>query len=433
MADKVEIYLQNDSGEGWTKSTGWTSMTLSRDKNSLTGRLSVNYFFGYVPQAPVLVDLARGREILVYIQGILAFVGLIDTRRGTGSNGESGRSVSVGPNEYTVTLDARGKTKRLVDSSHTLRANMNNSNSKEVLEKLIEPWGVELDWQAEAQPLNKARFRDGARVIDEIARVALENCHYIFEGRNGDLRVLDGSGTQRGDNLILGQNILSFSAEQSETQAVSNIRVKGQRAESEAWGETAVLPMVREFTSDELAGGTCPIIVQHYGNATDKALERRGMYEGNKRMQQSKQVTVDVFSVDSFTGVPWDIAQIHRVVIPCEGIDTDMECIELTYTCSENQLKTTLRLAPLPTSASLTSGGLLPALSAENLEAASPSISSVTVVGGYPSPWTAGSWTVAQIPVIRTIAQALGNITNSIFNPLSGLRGEDGRPPERLP
>src|SRR5262245_65311303 len=120
-------------------------------------------------------------------------------------------SVSIGPTACTTTTSARGKTKRLIDSTHQHpTTNMLKPTSKEVVEKLIQPWKTMLEWKGEVIKLDKVRFRDGARVVDELQRVALENCYFMYETRDGKLRVTDGvgqSGGQGGDPLILGQNI----------------------------------------------------------------------------------------------------------------------------------------------------------------------------------------------------------------------------------
>ena len=80
-----------------------------------------------------------------------------------GSTEGHGHEISIGPNEYTIHLTARGKTKRLIDSSHQHpTTNMMQPTTKEVVEKLIEPWKTQLDWKAEVIKLDKMRFRDGA-------------------------------------------------------------------------------------------------------------------------------------------------------------------------------------------------------------------------------------------------------------------------------
>ena len=46
-------------------------------------------------------------------------------------------------------------------------------------------------------------------------------------------------GCSGGDPLILGRNILTFSAEQSEDENKLEIKVKGQRSKKEEWDEKA--------------------------------------------------------------------------------------------------------------------------------------------------------------------------------------------------
>ena len=72
---------------------------------------------------------------------------------------------------------------------------MMQPTTKEVVEKLVEPWKIQVEWKAETIKLDKVRFRDGARVIDELHRVALENCYFMYETRDGKLRVTDGVGS----------------------------------------------------------------------------------------------------------------------------------------------------------------------------------------------------------------------------------------------
>lgn len=437
MANPVEIYLGDVDGQGWTKTTGWTSMSLERSKETLTGNLSIDFFYGYVPEKPVQVDAAYGREVLVYIDGWLAFTGIIDGRNGEGSNsdmGGEGRSISIGPNEYSVQITARGKTKQLIDSSHDILTNMNGSNTQEATEKLIAPWAIALDWLADPQTLDKLRFREGARVVDELKRIARENAHYMWEGRDGSLIVRDQSTSDEiGPDLILGQNILTFSATQSESLAKSSIRVRGQRTENTAWGEDAVLPPVIEVVGDDLLANTLrPICVQHYGNATPEALERRALYEANDRTQNSKRVSIDVFGVSTSTGRPWDIGLRHRVVIPPEGIDTALECTGLRFTCTPNDLKTTLTLAPIPVAAKAgQQSGALDNLPEEEIDRIS-SGAAIRYLGQYPAPWSVGQWVVNKVPLVSTLLDQISSAVNRILGGLRSIESVDGKPPERI-
>lgn len=430
--DPVEIFI------GGSKLAGWTEMSLSRKKKDLTGELSVSVFFTYMPKVPVIVNANRGKEITVYIGGHLAFTGAIDARKGTGAKkgaegtddnpeatpdaGGASRSVNIGANEYTVKITARGKTKYLIDSSHQHpTTNMLKPTNQEVLKKLLEPFKIELDWKSKTIKLDKVRFRDGAKVVDEVFRVGSENGHFIYETADGKLRVTDDTGRTSGEALILGENILSFSAEQSEADERSEIKVKGQRTEKGKWGEEAVLK--REKTvKDSSITSIVPYIIQHYGDGTDEALERRAKYEADKRSAESKTLTIEVFHVQSTTGKPWDIGTTHYVEVPPEGIFDEFECTEITYNVNnDKKLSTTLTLSPTPSSGigggsiDASGGGMLSALSSavsflSSLGASRRASAGVTFAPGeYPSPWTGPklSLVVEQPPIVEQVLQAL--------------------------
>lgn len=387
---------------GGSELTTWTEMTLSRSKEEMTGNLSVTIFAGAIPSGPIARAAAAGAEILVYIGGQIAFTGEVDKRKGTGSksgkpgskesdSGKSGTSLStnIGPDEYTIKLTARGKTKTLIDSSHQhSTTNMLKPTTKEVVEKLIEPFKVQLDWKGEAIKLDKVRFRDGARVVDELNRVSVENCYFMYETRDGKLCVTDGVGgqTSGGDPLILGINILEFSAEQSEEEQKSEVKVKGQRSKKDKWGEDALLKTFKSVKNKGIKSFR-PHIVQHNGDADDKTLERRARFEMNARAAKGKKIQIEVFHVQS-QGGPWDIGNMHYVEVPPEGIFDMFECTELTYSVdADKTLKTSLTLSPPPSGGE--GGGF--GLGSINFGTGSArqAQSGISVVAGqFPEPWS---------------------------------------------
>ncbi|MGY3615658.1 phage baseplate assembly protein [Bradyrhizobium sp. USDA 10063] len=405
----------------------WTEMTLQRSKDELTGNLSVTLFAGAMPPTPIARGARVGADIQVYIAGQLAFTGTVDKRQGTGAkhgndgtaadnketHGESSMSVSIGPNEYTIELTARGKTKRLIDSSHQHpTTNMLKPTTKEVVEKLVEPWKTQVEWKGETIKLDKMRFRDGARVVDELHRVAMENCYFMYETRDGKLRVTDGVGADSGgggDALILGQNILSFKAEQSEDEAKSKIKVKGQRSEKKKWGEEALFKTFKEV-QDSWVKDFVPQTVQHYGDGDDKTLERRARFEANKRNSESKKITIEVFHVQSPSGQPWDIGNTHYVEVPPEGIFDVFECTELTYTVQADKvLKTTLVLSPPPSGGAGGGGGGGGGFGLANLnlnmgQARRSQAGVALSADEYPAPWSPPM--LAELPQITLVEAA---------------------------
>jgi len=379
---------------GGKKLEGYTSAKLSRKKRELTGSLTVEVFFTYMPEKPILTEAAAGREILVYVGGHIAFTGTLDRRVGNGSSSKKGGdkevsaeiSRSINKDSYSVTLSARGKTKTLVDASHTHKTtNMLKTDDKKATTELISSFGIKLNWDSDTNELEKVRLRDGAKVIDELLRISVENNHAMFETRKGELKVTNSQNSIRGENLILGDNILSFSSEQGEDDKKTEITVKGQRTKKDVWGKDAIKDTKITLRDSNSSSTTkIPFVVQHYGDATPEALRRRGEFEAHRRNEQAKKVKLDVFHVQSRNGMPWDIGTLHHVSIPPEGIDGDFEVIELEYDVQNDKtLKTSLTLSPPPKKKSSSGLG-----SAANKTPASNKTSST-----YPQNWDAPSLT----------------------------------------
>ncbi len=376
---------------------GWTTFNLTRDKQNLTGNFSVQLFFSYVPDQPVLAQAVRGADCAIYVGGHLALFGSLDRRQGSdaprkGDGFKIARQAQITKSSYTVTLTGRGQTKRLANSSqdHPTSTEL-GAKTKRATQKLIENFGVVLDWRGEDLDMDKIRFRDGIVVSDELRRIAAEYGYHMFETRDGRLRVTDRSGPETGEALVLGDNILEFSASQDEESANSSVKVKGQRTVKKIRGRAAV--QREKVFADKWVGNYSPLIVQHFTDASDKALERRGRFELDQLAAQAKDVTVKVFHVQSRTGAPWDIGQLHEVIVPPEGLADIMECTRLVYNVSaRGELTTTLTLNP-PRSAAATAtpGAALANVAAGgalNTAASGGALNTAASDGRYPDNWS---------------------------------------------
>lgn len=440
MAKPIHIFI------GGQELLGYTELSLERSKDNMTGQAEISVFFGYVPGGPVLSQVVRAQDIMIYVGGHLAFFGKVDKRKGTGAkqgnDGTSGNphhdakgrftsaagdtggkggavSYNIGPNEYTVRISARGQTKYLIDSSHQLGKKYNHigdPTTRTLIEELIEPWGIEVEWMGTEIKIDKRRFRDGARVVDEIQRIATENAYFIYETADGKLRVTDDTARTSGEALVLGDNILSFSAEQSEETANSKITVKGQRTKKDIRGQEAVLNTFKTV-EDKWVKSNIPLVIQHYGDATDEALERRAKFEADKRSSASKTISLEVFHVQARDGSPWDIGQLHYVEIPPEGIYDIFECTGVSYKVqSDKTLSTTLTLSPPPSQGAGASGigGFLSALPAILPAYVNPGTGRRAAAGNgeFPDPWTSPDLTV--LPVVEEVASLFTGVLQTL-------------------
>lgn len=430
---------------GGSELTEYTDATLQRSKDELTGTLTVSLFMSNMPSAPVMTAATPSAEIMVYVGDNLAFNGKVDRRRGTGAKhgddgtkeseatGEPSRSSNIGPDEYTVQITARGKTKQFVDSAHKHKTtNILRPSTRDVVDVLMEGSDVELEWLATEIKLDKVRLRDGAVIVDELQRVGNENAYFIYENREGNLRVTDDTGRTTGDPLILGDNVMVFSSEQTEEYQRTEIKVKGQRTPKEIRGKKAVIDLEKIIT-DSSSTNKIPVTIQHYGDATPEALERRANFEANKRVSASKKITIEVFNVMS-DGEPWDVGNVHYVEIPPEGIFDVFECTSLTYNVTANDtIKTVLTLSPLPSGGisggAMGTGFSLPGL--DDLVAFGKSrrtqMGITLEAGAYPGVWTGADLSETAANKSLFAIGALVSVFDKIAKP------NRNKPPKKLP
>lgn len=418
----------------------YTSMRLTRKKKDMTGSLTVEIFLGSVPNRPVVVNAAVARQITVYIANQLAFTGKVDKRNGgpvkqnRKANGQYARgfeaaeggseSAKLTAEGYKVTLTARGMCKYFMDASQQHpTSTMLKTTNKAAIEELIKPWKIELDWQATEIKMPIVRFNDGGRVVDELFSIGNDTCVFLYETRDGKLRAIDRPGAQMGEPLVVGRNILDYNAEQSESQANSDIKVKGQRSDPEVHGKDAVNRI--KVVKDSWVPSNIPLIIQYYGDATDENLERRGKFEADQRAAQSKGVDIDAFGFTQTNGQPWDVGNLHYIEIPGEGIFEVMECVELEYAVStEGEFVTKLKFAPPPSSSIVggkTGGSLLDQeliaglTDAMSLGAARRAQMGITVEpGNYPFSWGPAA---LMIPVATVVEEVLNPLLGDIIEP----------------
>lgn len=425
---RMRIFIDGEELENWM------SASLSRKKKDLTGELSVEIFFNYVPSSPVLVSAMYGNDVVVYIDNQIAFYGIIDARLGTsvkrkpGTDSEMtgqtkpnkrgvGLQTSIGDSGYKVTLNARGRTKYLIDSSHTHdTGTFSKITDKKAIEQLVSNYNIDIDWQADEIDFDRFVLRDGSVVVDEIFRICNESCHFVYETRDGKLRIQDQPSAELGEPLILGQNFLSFNTMQSEDRSNSSVTVKGHRNKKGVWGKDAIVETKINVKNSTIFS-QIPLTVQHYGDATPERLERRGKWELDKRASESKNVQITVFGISSRDGIPWDIGLMHYVEVPPEGIATNMECIELKYSVdADGTLQTELLLAPPPTKSvsSMAVGDNKLTGTPDRQSENRPGLTQYNPAGtsnAFPSPWSPGEYTLGD-----TVAPSFQNYQSSLLS-----------------
>jgi prophage tail gpP-like protein len=359
----------------------WTEMSLTRKKKDLTGSAEITVFYSVIPVSPIIVQAVAGVDVQIYIGGHIAFTGGVDSR-----------SASADKDTYKITLQCRGKTRVLVDSSHQHKTGtILKTNTQKVTKTLSDDFGIDVDWRAEAQDIERSIFRDGAYVSDELHRLAAENSHFMFEGREGKLVVTDDTLQETGEPLIYadGGNILKFSVEQSIHNQKNKIKVKGKRTSKDIRGKASLLNQIVLIENKNVPINV-PLTIHHFGDGKQSTLERRAKFEAGKRASESLKVNVDVLHVQTPSGNPWDVGMLHMVFIGSEGLSQTLECTDLVYKCTKDSITTSLTLAP-PHQKSVKG-------SAQTLKSAAEAGKQVTTNGKYPLPWSGANLEAGTVP-----------------------------------
>lgn len=328
--------------------------SLSRVKNSLSGELTFLIFINEVLKNKILDNIALGTPVTVYVNGRLAFYGDIVRRSRYSKRGsyvrernyirERNYSKRIATKDYSIRVTARGKGHLCYKSSQmTYGGSSQDVTARGIIESLLKPFSIAVEWQAEDVKLPFFTFRDGSLVSEEIYRVCNENGYYIHESRSGKIVVADSPRDETGEDLILGKNILSYEEYLDISRANSHIIVKGHKNNKAAWGKDKIKESA-VVLNDTTIGGYSPYIVQHYGYVDEDSLKRRAKWELEQRKYLGNNLFITVFGLhnDKY----FDLGLKHFVSIPILDINQVLECIELKYAVSNSEVTTQLVLAP---------------------------------------------------------------------------------------
>jgi prophage tail gpP-like protein len=415
---------------------GWTHAKLTRKRDHATGELSFSVFFDGLPGNPPMNTVTPGAQIQVYVAGNLAFTGTLDSRKGQAKahkhgqvhdsrhhdrNGQakgikgkdaesagsgSGRSVAITPDSYEIHFSARGTCKDIVDCSHAhATGQIKNATPIQAIKALLAPYGIEAVDQANLTDSIDRTFTDGGIVSDEIHDIVMNSAASIFESTQGQLIIANHGASGSGDDLILGQNILAFSAEQTEEPLRSDIKIKGNRT-GKAYGAKAIQDPIQTLNVASVKR------FRHYagqinGDGTTERVKAAARNEAASRAQAAKTVKVEVFHVQTPSGTPWDINTTHYTEVPTENIFDEFVVTELTYDVSPTELKTSLTLAP---AAAVDEGGGSTSMVSDAQaigQARRAQLGTAYGLASYPSPWSDTSGTFLSPDQIAALGAAV--------------------------
>lgn len=282
-------------------------------------------------------DMGMGAEVSIYLDGKLAIRGQVDSREGRGD-----------ASSYRITLQGRTRTGNLVDSSATHKTGQwDKVKPSQVVRDIADPFGVEVSVQRDVQEIVK-RFilRDGESAERAIRRISREFGMIPFSDEEGRLVIARPGARGVGEPLVLGRNILTWTATMDLKVLHSHVIAKGQAiTDDHMYGRPAthIVAAVR----DETVAAYRPLIIPMWGDATPDRVRRRAWIEALRRQGESLRVTVEVPGfTDAVTGDLYRPNVRHHVAIPPDGVDVTLVAKSVSFRMGPNEARTTIELVP---------------------------------------------------------------------------------------
>ena len=150
-----------------------------------------------------------------------------------------------------------------------------------------------------------------------------------------------------GQQLVLGENILSCDPEKSIRERFSVYQVAGQRAgNDDDFGEVTTTAL-RARTEDAFIARYRPMYIRQTGQATGAGCIARADFEARQRAARTDETTYVVQGWRQGNGTLWQPNQRVIVFDPVCGFDnTELLVSEVTFTQDQNGTLTEIRVGP---------------------------------------------------------------------------------------
>ena len=332
MADRLEAFINGNRHDRWE------SVRVSRTIESVADSFSLSMGGVIATGGRPLVRYHKGTTLDLRVSGD----GILNGRISQVSAQDDGRSASI-------TYAGRSLAGDLVDASAEYRA-WKKRTPLQIANDIAGPFDLavttdvaDLDVTA---PLERFAVEEGERAMETLARIATLRGLLITSEPDGQLLLTRAGAEHSGEALVRGQNILSASYGEDESEQFSLYVVKGQNAGKDTFfGEDAAHGVAK--AQDLSVDRHRPLVITSEVKASKPDLERRAKWERNTRAGRAITYQVQVLGWrGGTTGRLWRENRLVHVRDPWYGIDTTMLIVAVDYerSASSPSTVTTLRL-----------------------------------------------------------------------------------------
>lgn len=335
MSSRVELYL---GGEIFS---GWLTVSVRRSLEHLAGSFELGVM---MPGVRLPSSVRAGQSLELRIDGQPVITGWLDQVR-----------QRISATRFQITLSGRDKTGDLVDCSAIHPGSQwRNRTLEHIASDLCAPFGVTVRWQVNdataARPFSTFTLENSETVADALTRAARHRDVLVTSNAAGEL-VFTQAGSQRGDTLTLGENLLDLDHNVDHRLRHSEYRVRGHGRGGGHAGDaltagTLAAP-VGTVTDSAIHRYRPKIVLADHAVDADGA-RQRAVREMRRAVARSVRLTATVRHWFRENGQLWDINLLTAVTAPRTGVEErDLLVCQVEFSLDANHGETTrLILAP---------------------------------------------------------------------------------------
>lgn len=315
----------NLNGAGYT---GWKKLSVVRSVEALAGRFDIELS----DKRPFPVPRGGAVELLLY--GNTIITGYTDSL-----------SVDIASDDHILNISGRDKTGDLVDSSSLVQSQeMNNVTLREIVEAIVEPFGVTAIFQTNPTEVFKKFSFQQETAFDAIERACRLRGVLASSNEKGEVVIQKYGQSRTIAGLALGENILRAAVTYNDTERFSVYKVYGQQSGDDNTSPEASTNPNGE-SRDLAVTRYRPKIIIAEGNVDNNIAQQRAEWEAAIRAARAVSVEVTVAGWTDDGGGLWRENRLVRTKILPLGINGDMLIKEVSYSLDDkNGEKTRLIL-----------------------------------------------------------------------------------------
>ncbi|MNF46974.1 phage late control protein GPD [compost metagenome] len=322
--------------------SGWLSVEVSRNLESLAGEFTVGVVMESTAQLPAIV---RGQEVLVEIEGQRAISGWVrkTTSKITGE-------------ELSMTVTGRDYTADLVDCSAVFKAgSWANQNLEQIARDLLSLFHIEVVWQVAdakaAEPFPRFKLDHSETVFEALSRGAKQRGIILTSDPLGRVVFTEPGLAGTAEPLMLGDNLLECEYVDDDSDRFSVYQVLGDSAGGSELGESMLLEQVTSVTGtfvDDAVPRWRPKQIWAGTSTKTAAAQSQAQTERARALSQGQRVTAQVRGWQQRDGALWPLNAITAVTAPILGLQArELLIVDIRFALDDDGGElATLTLAP---------------------------------------------------------------------------------------